>query len=96
MYCIIPILQVRKVRLSKVKQAKITQPVNEFKPEQYDCQAPALKHYTSHYLSSHYLSWEVTVIKNKHDQCKWSGKYVPMTAASTGKRKGEEEARNRS
>jgi len=53
---VFPILQVRKVRLSKVKQAKITQPVNEFKPEQYDCQAPALKHYTSHYLSSHYLS----------------------------------------
>lgn len=61
-YYIIPTLQLRKVwssvKLSRPRLLNQLMAELEFKSKWYDCQAPALKHYTSHYLS-----WEVTVIK---------------------------------
>lgn len=62
MYYIIPILQARKVwgsvKLSRPRLLNQLMAELEFKSKWYDCQAPAQKHYTSHYLS-----WEVIVIK---------------------------------
>lgn len=37
----------------------------------------------------------MTLIKTNMIHCNWSGKYIPMTAVCTGKRKTEGEVRNR-
>lgn len=62
----------------------------KFKPKQSDCQAPALQHCTT--LSG----LGIVIYKNKHDHCKWRWQVHTHESANTGKRKAEEEARNRS